>query len=101
MRMAITRPRTIRARKIQAASKTLSRSVVLRFIDFSTRPQTTNHNGSANNAKEKSECLQETRRATPPYYDIRAAGFPHFARSGSGDVCDLCASDRASVHHSG
>ncbi|PYL59723.1 MAG: hypothetical protein DMF24_12405 [Verrucomicrobia bacterium] len=34
MRIAITRTRTITARKIHAASKTLSRSAALRFIDF-------------------------------------------------------------------
>src|SRR5207248_1099277 len=54
MRIAITRPRTITARKIHAVPKALSCPAVLRFIDFSTRPQTTDHNGQANNAKEKS-----------------------------------------------
>src|SRR6266508_3933056 len=104
MRIAITRPKTITARKIHAASKTLSRSAALRFIDFSTRRKTTAHNGQANNAKEKTCWLyrsQGTKRgATQSHFDVWATRSSHPARFGGSDVWDLCASDRASVHHS-
>jgi hypothetical protein len=55
----------------------------LRFIDFSARRKTTDHNGQANNTKEKTYWLyrsQGTKRgATQPHFDIRATGPPHIS----------------------
>src|SRR6266496_1525440 len=101
MRITITRPRTITARKIHAASKSLPRSAALRFIDFSTRRKTTDHNGQANNTKEKSCRLYRRQRTNAKSfrcqsrYNIRA----HRRRSGHHHILHLSASDRASLHH--
>lgn len=48
----------------------------LRFIDFSTRRQTTDENGQANNAKEKTcwLCRSQGKKRAParPHFDARA-----------------------------
>src|SRR5258708_36148738 len=108
MRIAITRPKTITARKIHAASKTLSRSAALRFIDFAARRKTTDDNGQANKTKEKS-CrlyrrqqtngkLRKFSRAKSFRCQSRYNIWARRRRSGHHHVWHLSASDRASLH---
>ena len=94
----------LREVKVIVASKSLSGFGALHGIDFSTRRKTTDHNGQANNTKEKSCRRYRSQRTNPerfrgqPRYNLRATRPSHPARSGGSDVWDLCASDRASLH---